>query len=146
MSNMKSSLLGAEPPRTLGRLIVNSAPTAYEAPPLSRLGLLLAGVIFILCLVVSIDVRAASYYVNGACAANGNGTAATCAGAGGGAGAWNSMSAINAGTAGDVINIRGGLYSNQTDYYNFPPGLNGAPGNPLIVQNYAGEDVVIDGS
>jgi hypothetical protein len=89
---------------------------------------------------------AANYYVNGACALNGNGTSAGCASAAGGTGAWNGFSGISAGAGGDVIHIRGGTYSNEQDYYNFPAGVNGVAGNPLIVQNYAGEDVILEGS
>jgi len=106
----------------------------------------LAGIVLAVSLTVSIDGWSANYFVNGACALNGNGSAGVCATGSGGVGAWNSLSAIAAGGAGDVINVRGGTYSNQTDYYKFPSGVNGAPGNPLIVQNYAGEDVIIDGT
>ena len=77
---------------------------------------------------------AANYYVNGACALNGNGTSAGCASAAGGTGAWNGFSGISAGAGGDVIHIRGGTYSNEQDYYNFPAGVNGVAGNPLIVR------------
>jgi hypothetical protein len=97
----------------------------------------LAGIVLAVSLTVSIDGWSANYFVNGACALNGNGSAGVCATGSGGVGAWNSLSAIAAGGAGDVINVRGGTYSNQTDYYKFPSGVNGAPGNPLIVQNYA---------
>ena len=90
--------------------------------------------------------QAATYYVNGSCSVNGNGTASSCATASGGAGAWKSLSNISAGGAGDVINIRGGTYSTGQQYFNWPNGRNGTSGNPLVVQNYAGEDVVIDGS
>src|SRR4051812_36811254 len=100
----------------------------------------LAGIALAVSLTVSIDGWAANYYVNGACALNGNGSAGVCATGAGGVGAWSSLSAIAAGGAGDVINVRGGTYSNQTDYYKFPSGVNGQPGNPLIVQNYPGED------
>jgi hypothetical protein len=89
---------------------------------------------------------AADYFVNGLCSMNGNGIANGCASVDGGVGAWNSLSAISAGAAGDVIHIRGGTYNNQQDYYNFPSGRNGVPGNPLIVQNYADENVIIDGT
>jgi hypothetical protein len=91
-------------------------------------------------------VQAADRYVNGSCSVNGTGMAASCAASAGGVGAWNSLSAIAAGAAGDVFHIRGGTYTNQQDYYNFPAGINGVPGNPVIVQNYAGEDVILDGS
>src|SRR5262249_10241271 len=93
--------------------------------------------------VTSTAVYAADYYVNGSCSVNGNGTAGKCARSVRGVGAWNSFSAIASGTAGDVIHIRGGTYSNQMDYYKFPSGINGSPGDPLIVQNYAGEDVTL---
>src|SRR5262245_14369313 len=110
------------------------------------LRMLVAVVTLVGSLTVSTQGRAADYYVDGSCSVNGNGTAANCAGGAGGIGAWNALAGIAAGGAGDVIHIRGGVYNNQLDYYKFPSGVNGAPGNPLIVENYAGEDVVIDGT
>jgi hypothetical protein len=121
-------------------------PLPHNTSPRSNVRAVAAAAIFVGALMFSINGSAADYFVNGACSINGNGTASRCAGGDGGAGAWNSMSAIVAGAAGDVIHIRGGTYNNHQDYFNFPSGRNGMPGKPLIMQNYAGENVAIDGT
>jgi len=95
---------------------------------------------------------AANWYVNGACAQSGNGAADSCATNSGAAGAWKSITDITSDPKpGDVINIHGaptfnGSYSTGQSYYNLPSGLNGTPGNPIAIQNVAGESVVVDGA
>jgi hypothetical protein len=82
---------------------------------------------------------AASYYVDGGCANNGNGTAQGCASSSGGSGAFNSLQpGLNAvSSPGDVLNIAGartgfdGVYS--ADSFSIS-GKSGSSSSPIIIQ------------
>jgi hypothetical protein len=98
------------------------------------------------CLVPA-QVMAATFYVDGSCSSNGNGTGATCAASSGGVGPWNSLANANkcpGMSGGDIIEIRGGTYREAAWQPN--TGCSGTSGNNVIIQNYAGEDVTLDGT
>src|ERR1700690_3323231 len=70
-------------------------------------------------------------------------TTGTPSGNGSQASPWDLQTALNQPTAvqpGDTIWVRGGTYANQ-----FNGNLNGTAANPIIVRNYTGEHVTIDG-
>jgi hypothetical protein len=99
------------------------------------------------CLVPA-QVMAATFYVNGSCSTNGNGTGETCAVSSGGAGAWNSLEAASycdGMNPGDVLEVRGGIYR-EGRLWQPESGCSGTPGNNVIIQNYAGEEVILDGT
>lgn len=89
---------------------------------------------------------AATFTVNPTCTTNGNGTSSSCATSSGGVGAWKSLDNVTCGTnglkAGDILNIKGGTYGR----WQYPQTCSGASGNPIIIQNAAGEAVVFDGT
>jgi|GEM_PF-2601683 len=87
---------------------------------------------------------AATFYVDNSCAANGNGTSTTC----GPNGPWNSLAnaAQCAGMgAGDVMEIRAGKGA-YNEGWSWQPRCTGTTGNHITVQNYAGENVLIEGT
>src|SRR4051812_33970773 len=79
---------------------------------------------------------AATYYVDGSCATNGNGKSTTC----GVNGPWKGIPNISCASlaAGDHVQIRGGIY-----YSTWQPATacSGAAGNPIVVENFANENV-----
>ncbi|HEY5865666.1 MAG TPA: hypothetical protein VI542_08970 [Candidatus Tectomicrobia bacterium] len=90
-----------------------------------------------------------TFYIDNSCSLNGDGTAKTCATQSGGPGAWQSLNASRfcpGMSPGDVIEVRRGtgVYRENT----WQPRLqcSGTPSNPTIIQNYPGEDVVLDGT
>jgi hypothetical protein len=100
----------------------------------------------IACLVPA-QVTAATFYVNGSCPTNGNGRGASCAASSGGAGAWSSLNAASHCSGmgpGDILEIRGGTYNEAS--WQPRTGCSGYSGNNVIIQNYAGEDVILDGT
>ena len=94
-----------------------------------------------------LTASAANYYVDASCPSSGNGTSTVC----GSTGPWKSLGNINCTglTGGDVINLRAGTYgvSGSASYavWTVPNNCKGVLGNPLVIQNYAGEAVEING-
>ncbi|MFN8545796.1 MAG: right-handed parallel beta-helix repeat-containing protein [Candidatus Binatia bacterium] len=80
-------------------------------------------------------------YVDGSCAQGGNGTTTTC----GTNGPFKGLTNAACSGAGGVIEIRGGTYRPGASWIP-SSACSGTPGNPQIIQNYAGEDVIIEGS
>ena len=108
-----------------------------------------------------------SHYIDNSCAVNGNGSAPACAAAAGGAGPWNSLAGTTCSGVrpGDTIELRARRACTATSVcpcingycayeqapgsvytWNVPAACGGAPGNPVTIQNFAGEDVVIQGT
>jgi hypothetical protein len=85
---------------------------------------------------------AATRYVNGSCATNGNGSSNTC----GASGPWKNIINVSCSgfQPGDIIEIRGGTYA--VDNWNVPTGCAGTASNPVIIQNAANEAVVWEGT
>jgi hypothetical protein len=102
------------------------------------------------------------HYIDNSCALNGNGATgmAACATSTGGNGPWNSFANLTCAgvAAGDHIQIRKGkrIYneSNGNGYYSLQPPSScsgssagaGSASTPVYLENYPGEDVVIDGT
>ncbi len=85
-----------------------------------------------------------TYYVDNSYSTNGNGTAATEASYAGGPGAWNDIQNVTGLSPGDILEIREGTGAYRLTN---PWAINwsGTAANPVIIQNYAGDDVVISG-
>ena len=88
---------------------------------------------------------AATYYVDGSCSANGNGTGDGCASSAGGSGAWRDPATCFANVrAGDTCYIKNGTYytSNQGSDTSvnggFSVGGSGTSGSPIVIRNYPG--------
>ena len=92
---------------------------------------------------------AATFYVDNSCAVNGDGRSAKC----GAGGPWNSLDAAQRCTGmapGDVLEIRAGhgVY-NEGGHASLAldaAACSGTPSAPIVIQNHAGEHVVIDGT
>ncbi|MHC4294164.1 MAG: hypothetical protein ACYSTL_01100, partial [Planctomycetota bacterium] len=89
--------------------------------------------------------QSANYYVDNSYSTNGDGTAASEASYAGGPGAWNDLDSVTGLSPGDILNIREGTgVYRLTDPWEI--NWSGTSGNPIIIQNYAGDDVVIEGT
>ena len=90
-----------------------------------------------------------TFYIDNSCPLNGDGRAETCATQSDGPGAWQSLSDSQfcpGMSPGDVIEVRHGTGMYRENAWQPRMQCSGTPGNPTIVQNYPGEDVVIDGT
>ncbi len=84
-----------------------------------------------------------TFYVDNSCAENGDGTSTVC----GATGPWNSLAAAapcEGMAPGDTLEIRAGVYREAT--WRPGPGCAGLSGKVVTIQNFAGHDVVLDGT
>jgi len=91
------------------------------------------------------------WYVDQTCSNNGDGKASSCAGSPGGTGAWNSEANVSCagGTTGvgpgDFLELRG--ESGQVyKRWDWPVACYGTAGNPVTVENFAGDTTIFDGT
>jgi hypothetical protein len=84
-------------------------------------------------------------YVDNSCGQNGNGTTTTCGANGPYNIIDNALAACGSLVGGDVINIRAGtgVYRERAFHIG---SCRGSQGNPIIIQNYAGENVLVEGT
>lgn len=90
-----------------------------------------------------------TFYVDNACAVNGDGTSESCARERGGRGAWNALRTSRHCTGmrpGDILEIRQGKGVYQEGIWLLQHQCSGTRGNQTIIQNYPGEHVVFDGT
>jgi hypothetical protein len=102
---------------------------------------------FVVACLVPLLATAGTFYVDKSCSNNGDGTDATCAASSGGIGPWNSLARASDCPGmgeGDILEIRGGTYREGT--WQLGSGCSGTSGDNVIIQNYAGEDVTLDGT
>lgn len=90
---------------------------------------------------------ATTYYVDGSCTYNGNGTTASCAASAGAAGAWNS---IGNALASDRTNANGGVRilikaGTYKEITYFPQWRTGDEANRKVIAAYGDGEVIIDG-
>lgn len=90
-----------------------------------------------------------TFYVDNACAFNGDGTQATCAQGSGASGAWHTLSKARRCTGmrpGDTLEIRRGKGVYNEGTWTLKESCSGTPSHPITIQNYPGERVVLDGT
>jgi hypothetical protein len=87
------------------------------------------------------NVLAATHYVDASCATNGNGSTTTC----GTNGPWKDIPNISCAALapGDHVQIRGGSYFST---WQPPTACSGGVNNPIVLENYANENVIMDGT
>lgn len=90
-------------------------------------------------------VFGATRYIDQSCPVSGNGTTTTC----GANGPFRTLTSAACTGAGGIVEIRGGTYRPTGSSYTqwgLTTACSGTPGNPQIIQNYANESVVIEGT
>jgi len=96
------------------------------------------------------SASAATYYVDGSCSANGNGTGDGCASSAGGSGAFRDpQSCFSAVRAGDTCLIKNGTYITSTNGNDpsvsggFSVGASGTASAPITIKNYPGHSPLL---
>ena len=102
-------------------------------------------IISLTCFFMDNETFAATYYVDGSCANDGDGLADQCASSPSGPGSYKSpQSCFTAAVAEDTCLIKNGTYLSSTPgkFGGFTIGNSGASGNPITFQNYPGHSPV----
>ncbi len=102
---------------------------------------LLGGLIIIGSAFPVTSALAVTHYVDSTCSTNGNGSSTTC----GTSGPWKDLPNINCTSLapGDHVQIRGGTYYST---WQPPTACSGAANNPIVIENFANENVILDGT
>lgn len=108
-----------------------------------KCGELMTRIYALALLLIAHVASAATIYVDASCGSSGNGTTTTCGVNGPYKTIDEAFNACSGSQAGNVLEIRAGTYRERGPHLSK---CSGTAGSPMIVQNYANEAVLIDGT
>ena len=139
---IKALLDGADrKPRSSRHVNILFGGAHRSVPGLLSRAVLLGGLIVIGSALPASNALAATHYVDSACSTGGNGSSTTC----GTNGPWKDVANISCASLspGDHVQIRGGTYNST---WQPATACSGAANNPIVIENFANENVIMDGT